>query len=240
MRAAATLDAVDLQGEHSDVAALGARLHHRLAAVVAGNQQIIVATEHHVDRVHSPQQLQVRAEPHMGQCDDDIGTVRLQEFGEAGARLRHGCEGHVRAGIRNDGSLWRDQAEEADAVAVLLHHRSGRGAGEAPARDAHVAGKPDRFRLHEPLLQHVRAEVEFVVADDRDVEADGVGEIDHVRALVDPGEHGGRNHVAAVGDHRQAAFGVRPRAFLSNGGGDSCGTARALDARHLVPIVHVN
>ena len=36
-----------------------------------------------------------------------------------------------------------------------------------------------------------------------------------LRALVDPGKDGGRNHVAAEGDHRQAAFGLRPRARSS-------------------------
>ena len=83
--AVAALDPLDRKGEHAHMAALGTGLHHRLAAVMAGDEQMIVAAQHHVDRVHRAQKLEVRPELLVGQRDDDIDAGRFQRVGRSGA-----------------------------------------------------------------------------------------------------------------------------------------------------------
>ncbi len=233
-------DLADPEGQHGDMVPLGSGLQHRLASVVAGDEQMIVAAEHDIDLRDGSQELEVRLEPLVRECDDQVGAGGPERRRQPRTRFRHRREDDVRAGAGDDRRLGGHEADEADVVALCFEHRGGGGARQEPPVDAHVARQPDRLGLGQAPFEHVGAEIEFVVARHRDIEPDGVGEVHHMRAPVDPRQDGRRDQIAAEGDHRLSAGGRGPGAFLGDDGGDPGRSPRFPHAGHLIPVVHVD
>src|SRR3989442_915575 len=114
------------------------------------------------------------------------------------ARDARVAEDDVGARARHPRRLGRRQPEETDADAVEGQQEVGRRIAEgAPGGPVHHVGRePHEPRLGDALAQHAGAEVELVVAEGREVEADRVQRGDHLRAAQDPGLAGWRGRAA--------------------------------------------
>jgi hypothetical protein len=159
---------------------------------------VVVTREHQIERGRTDQLVVLTA----------IGVRhRDHQIGAGCAQLRrHGFGGLDRIGERDrpgrglDRGARRGQPEQAHpVVADVDHQRLGDAVDQAAVRLHGVVGQQRELSLGDPLRQDLRAEVELVVADRHGIDADAVEQVDHVRALVEPGEQGWRDAVAAMG-----------------------------------------
>ena len=223
------------------MASLRTGLHHRLPPVVPGNGQMVMSAENDIDPGGNAQQFQVLRKVVVSERDHNVGAGVLQFGCQRRARFDKRGEGNLLAGSRNLRSQRRDQAEKADPVSAEFHERRGLCARKTRAVPvADIAGEPPRFGLRQPLHEDFGAEIEFMVAQHREVEPDGVGELDHVFALVEPGEHRRRNHVAAERHDDEAALGLGAGALSGDDSRDLRRAATAVHALHAVPVVHMD
>ena len=72
----------------------------------------------------------------------------------------------------------------------------------------HVGAEPGEVGFLDALRGDLGAEVELVIAQHGDVRAEPIVQLDHLRALGHPGQHRGRDQVAAEGG--DAVLGIGP------------------------------
>ena len=165
----------------------------RLVLVAAQDQIHVGALGHRAVLAH----VQVR------DGDDHLRTALPQivaHLAGRGDRLAD-LDLRPRAGALHD--LGGGEPEHADPDAGQREHHLALGAAERStvAPIEHVGGEPYELRLAHSLGQHRGAEVELVVAEGGQVQAQRVQSGDHVPPLQQRGGHGGRQRVAAQ-DHQ--------------------------------------
>ena len=115
------------------------------------------------------------------------------------ARSSDGQELHTGLGVREVARVRRDDPKEADREIADLRVTVGtRPARTFPYAPMDVGAEPGELVLDGPLHED-RVQQRIRGSDHGDVEADGVHQLDHLRALGDPGHHGRTDEVAAEG-----------------------------------------
>ena len=197
-----------------------------------------MAAENQVDTRDGLRQRAVVGEVLMRQRHDHVGPLRLEPLDRGGRRGDRGREGDVLAGRGQHGGVGREQPEEADPVAAHLHHVQIDRADRRLAVAAEDVGtQPRECRLAHALRRDLGAEVELVIAEHRDVGAEQIVQLDHLRALGDAGQHRGRDQVAAEGG--DAVRGRRPLPLQQGGQlGEAAAPLLRRDLVHVVGVQH--
>ena len=104
-----------------------------------------------------------------------------------------------------------------------------------PSAAEHVGAEPGKVGFLDPLRGDRGAEVELVIAQHGDVRAEQIVQLDHLRALGQPGQHRGRDQIAAEGG--DAVRGIGP--LLLQERRELGEAAAALPGRDLVDVVGV-
>ena len=161
---------------------------------------MVVAAQHEIDAVDPGQQVAVVHEIEMGHRHHEVCPHLAQLLDRSRGDHRRGGEADRVARRRQRGGVGRQHAEEAQLVAGDLDQVQVDAAdGRRPVRTQHVGAEPGIARRLDPLGRELRAEIELVVAQDRHLHADGIGQVDHLRALGQARHEGRREEVAAEG-----------------------------------------
>ena len=143
---------------------------------------------------------------HVHVCDrhHEARTLRSEARGRFPADRDGLTEHDIRPGPRGRRAIGRGETEEPDAGTTEREDHLARSAAERPTRAPvdDVGREPAELRLVHALDEDRGAEVELVVAERREVQADRVECRDHLRALEERGLDGRREGVARENEDR--------------------------------------
>ena len=175
-----------------------------------------MAAEDHID-VGALGQRAVLAHVQVGDRDDDLRAAlaerlahlpgRRERLAHLDVRSRAGALHHLGGGEAEDTDPHPGQGQED--LALRPAERT------AAAALQHVGREPHERRFAHPLGQHGRAEVELVIAEGGQIQAERVEPGYHVPALQQRGGHRGRDRVAGEGQHGGRVLAADP---LDQGG----------------------
>jgi hypothetical protein len=213
-----------------------AGLHDQRVAFVEGDRIVVVAAEEQIDAFDAAHEFAVISNVVVGERHDHVGARCLEprDRGLSGGDRRR--DGDGRPGRGQHVGLGREQPEKTDLVAGDLDHvQIDRADRRLAIAAAHVGTEPRECGCTDALRGDLGAEIEIVIAEHRDVGAEQIVQLDHLRTLGEPGQHRGRDQIGAEGG--DAVRGRRP--LLVQQGRELGEAAPALPGRDLVDVVGV-
>ena len=211
------------------------RFREQHAAAEVHPQPVIVAAEQQVHRALL-QQGPILGGVGVRQRDDQVGAGFAQRRALFGRHLRDRPEGD-RAGTGLDRGTERGETEDADLVGAGRRQHRGARAVDDLAVGVDVVGAQNReLRFGETLLGDLGAEVVLVIADCHCGQVEAIEQFDHVRALIEAGQQGGRDGVAGKGNQDVAPGGPFGGDYRGQAGYPSLAAALV----HSVQVVEVD
>ena len=207
----APLHPFQVQVHDPEVVSVVARLQDRGTAPLEGDGEMVVAAEDEMEPPDVVGELPLVEEFEMGQGDDDLRALGLESRDRVPGRRQDRREHDALAGRGQDARLRRDQPEKADPEPAPLDDSARDEAVRGPAVPVeHVGAEPGKRGGGEVPGRRLGTEVVLVVAGHRDVDADGVHHLHHVRALGKGRHQRWREEVPTEGGDR--VCGGRPLA----------------------------